>query len=135
MSIEHIDYVQRAVALREDKSCHHNCAQAVLLSFQEEMGIPPEQLMALGSNFGLGMGCKSTCGVVTGAVMTLGALGYGKAVSQQFLQSFTEEFSSLDCRDLLQLRSQGGASCDQLICSGVERIGDILTETGEQESS
>lgn len=126
------DYVQRVLALRE-KKCH-NCAQAVLLSFQEEMGIAPEQLQALGSNFGMGMGCRSTCGVVTGAVMALGAMGYGKADNQKFLGDFQEKFSSLDCSDLLQKRAEGGANCEELICSGVAWIGELLDETVEENS-
>ena len=56
---------ERAVAYKH-KDC--NCAQAVLLAFAEELGKSEEELRALGSGFGMGMGCtEATCGALCGA--------------------------------------------------------------------
>ena len=56
------DRAEQAVAYKHG-DC--NCAQAVLLAFADELGRPEEELRALGSGFGMGMGCtEATCGEV-----------------------------------------------------------------------
>ena len=64
---------EQAVAYKH-KDC--NCAQAVLLAFAEELGKSEEELRALGSGFGMGMGCtEATCGALCGAGMVMGLMG------------------------------------------------------------
>ncbi len=100
-----------------------NCAQSVLSTYAEELGLEREQALRIATGFGGGMGrLADTCGVVTGAFMVLG-LKYGMidpadqaskektyAAVQAFAKEFKARFGSLDCRDLLgvDLSTPGG---------------------------
>lgn len=129
------DYVESVKYLRENNVPHHNCAQAILVTFAEEMGMTLEQARAMGQHFGAGMGCGTTCGVVTGAAMTLGGLGYPKPIAKEMIQQFLKRECSLECRDLLaefaknaKNSPQNISHCDRLIFEMVEYI-----QTLEQE--
>lgn len=122
------DYVAKVQELRQDKTVHHNCNQAILLAFQEEMGLDASQLQNLGSFFGLGMGCKYTCGAVTGGLMAMGAMGCSKAESKEVLEQFLQRYGSHSCEDLLKQRALGGASCDDLIVGMVELLQSLREE-------
>lgn len=129
------DYVESVEYLRENNVPHHNCAQAILVTFAEEMGLTPEQARGMGAHFGSGMGCGSTCGVVTGAAMTLGGLGYPKPISQEMIHTFLSREGSLDCRDLLAEFAKKkdntpvkGSHCDRLIIEMVAYIQNLERE-------
>ncbi len=56
-----------------DKGC--NCAQSVVLSYADEIGIDEKTLFRLTEGFGFGMGCgKGTCGALSGASAVISAL-------------------------------------------------------------
>lgn len=92
----------------------YNCSQAVVLAFQEELGLDEGVLKCISSGFGGGMGrLREVCGAVSGAVMVIGALrgsedpkDHGakkqlyETVQKQALQ-FKEENGSYICRELL----------------------------------
>ena len=91
------------LAAEYKKKC--NCAQAVLLAFREEMGKTEEELLALGSGFGAGMGgMEATCGALCGAAMTMGLLNKGdtptKLLTRDMLQEFKEAAGATICREL-----------------------------------
>lgn len=50
----------------------YNCAQAVLLAFEDLIPLSVEDAGKLASPFGLGMGCHAVCGAFSGALMVLG---------------------------------------------------------------
>lgn len=90
-----------------------DCGQVVLLAFEEEIGLPREVLLRIGSPFGGGCFQASTCGSVNGAYMVLGLL-YGHEAEDQedrkndmigkmfaFNAAFEEEQKSLVCKDIL----------------------------------
>ena len=93
---------------------HYNCAQAVLVTYAEELGLARDQALKVATGFGGGMGrMGGTCGAVTGAYLVLG-LKYGMvdpadqaaknqtyAAVQAFARQFTARFGALDCRVLL----------------------------------
>lgn len=94
----------------------YNCAQSVLLAFQEELGLDPDTAARLSSSFGGGMGrLREVCGAVTGMFLAAGILyGYsdpkdtaGKKSQyervQQLAQAFAERNGSIVCRELLGL--------------------------------
>ncbi|MGX8699547.1 MAG: C-GCAxxG-C-C family (seleno)protein, partial [bacterium] len=70
---------ETAVALKHGGM---NCAQAVLLAFQEESGLDAETLKKLGAPFGVGMGgFDATCGSLLAAGLLLGLKNYeGKPI-------------------------------------------------------
>lgn len=94
----------------------YNCAQAVFLTFAEELGMEKETALRLSSSFGGGLGgLREVCGAVNGMAMAVGlAKGYtGKHVPEekkehyQRIQRMAEEFEkengSIICRELLGL--------------------------------
>lgn len=94
----------------------YNCAQAVFLTFAEELGLDQETALKLSSSFGGGMGgLREVCGAVSGMFMAAGlAKGYtGKKVPeekaehyariQRMAEEFRKENGSIICRELLGL--------------------------------
>ncbi|MFR7989306.1 MAG: C-GCAxxG-C-C family protein [Anaerovoracaceae bacterium] len=97
----------------------YSCAQAVVLTFSEEMNTDRETLARLVSSFGGGMGrLREVCGAVSGMFIAAGAIkGYaspddqaGKAELYRLVQQMAEEFKarngSLICRQLLGLNAE-----------------------------
>lgn len=93
----------------------YNCAQAVLLAFEDVTGLERETAARLSSSFGGGLGrMREVCGAVSGASMVLGlAKGYGNPADaqakrshyhliQEFARRFRERNGSIICRELLQ---------------------------------
>ncbi len=94
----------------------YNCAQAVFLTFAEELGMDKETALKLSSSFGGGMGgLREVCGAVSGMFMVAGLVkGYtGKKVPeekkehyerlQKMAEAFKTENGSIICRELLGL--------------------------------
>lgn len=92
----------------------YNCAQAVVLAFNDVIGADSESLLKLSSSFGGGMGrMREVCGAVSGMFIVAGLLkGYsspddvdGKkeqyALVQKLAAKFKEKNGSIICRDLL----------------------------------
>jgi C_GCAxxG_C_C family probable redox protein len=92
----------------------YNCAQAVVLSFADDLKFSKELAQKMAAGFGGGMGKKQeTCGAVTGAIMVLGILkgeevnnndelkasAYGGV--KELIRDFTAEFKTTQCRDLI----------------------------------
>ncbi len=108
-----MNYQERAESL----FCEgYNCAQAVFLTFAEELGLDQETALKLSSSFGGGMGgLREVCGAVSGMFMAVGlAKGYtGKKVPeekaehyarlQRMAEAFKQENGSIICRELLGL--------------------------------
>ena len=131
---------------------HLSCAQSVLLTFAEELGLDEETAIRLSEGFGGGMaGLGKTCGAVSAAYMVLG-LKYGrdkrddleaKAVTnakvQEFTRRFKEKFEFDLCLDLLggyeiftdelkaKAREQGAFSnCSDYVATAAELLEDIM---------
>ena len=106
-------------AVEYKKSC--NCAQAVLLAFQEELGKTEEELLALGSGFGAGMGgMEATCGALCGAAMAAGLLNRSdsptKGITNAMLQEFKEKAGATICGDLKGIKTRKMlCSCDDCV--------------------
>ena len=79
--------LEHAKQLRNITDKHYNCAQSVLVPFAGDMGMSQEQAYNLGAHFGAGMRHGSTCGALSGALMVLGAMGYGEQEAQALLRA------------------------------------------------
>ncbi|MEN8158027.1 MAG: C-GCAxxG-C-C family protein [Bacteroidota bacterium] len=91
----------------------HNCSQALLLTFADDLKYSRELALKIASGFGGGMGKQQeTCGAVTGAIMVLG-LFRGEQVNnndelksktygsvRELNRQFTEAFQSTNCLKL-----------------------------------
>ena len=93
-----------------------NCAQSVLMAFQEDLSFDSKSAMAVAVGFGGGMGrLQLTCGALTGAFMTIGyycskkydQMEIIKEQSCKMIQKVHNEFTALhnfsDCSSLLNL--------------------------------
>ena len=94
----------------------YNCAQAVVMAFDDVMGLTPEELARLAAPFGGGMGrMREVCGTVSGMTMVAGAIAPSSdpknleerknnyALVQTFAESFRRENGDIVCRRLLGL--------------------------------
>lgn len=132
--------IEERVRLAEEK--HHsgyNCAQAVLCSFSEELGVEESVLFKIAEGFGAGMAdMQGTCGAVTGMYMIAGLLrssggienGLTKGHTYQTVKGLTEAFRSKNgshiCKDLKGLETgEVLRSCDGCIGDAV-RIAETL---------
>ncbi len=92
----------------------YNCAQAVVLAFEDIFQTDREELLKIASSFGGGLGrMREVCGAVSGMAMVAGAArGYssssdkeGKAAHYALIQrlaaKFKEKNGSVICRELL----------------------------------
>lgn len=92
----------------------YNCAQAVLSSVSEDLGLSRDQALRLACGFGAGFGREQeVCGAVSGAVMALGlqqGRGEGEdkqrteqcyARTRELIARFKQTHGSIHCRDLL----------------------------------
>lgn len=95
---------------------HANCAQAVLIPFAADQGVPAATASAIASGFGGGIArLQGTCGAITGACMALGiAIGAREpdaakakdataAAFREFQQRFVGLHGATTCRALLNV--------------------------------
>ena len=82
-----------------------NCCQAVLLAFKDKLNLSEEELLKIGSGFGVGMGgMEATCGSLIASNIILGLKGDGKPSlmkeSNIMLNEFKNECKATICKDL-----------------------------------
>ena len=94
-------YQDRAMELRHDPTVHYNCAQVILMSLHERLGISEEQAKDLGTLFAGGMYCGATCGAITGALMALGLAGQKDPAGRELITEFQGRYGARDCAPLL----------------------------------
>ena len=105
-----MDFENDAKCIFDD---HYCCAQSVLGSFAEQLGLDRETAYKIATPFGGGIGYSGQiCGAVSGAIMVIGlARGYTVydqqqkeacyGLAQAFLERFAAEHGSLNCPELL----------------------------------
>ena len=94
----------------------YNCAQAVVMAFDDVMGLSAEELARLAAPFGGGMGrMREVCGTVSGMAFLAGAIKPSAdpsnleerkenyALVQAFADKFRAENGDIVCRRLLGL--------------------------------
>lgn len=97
----------------------YNCSQAVVLAFEDKIGIDKESLLKIASSFGGGMGrLRETCGAVSGMLVVVGLLyGYDtpetgtvKAELYKKVQDVARRFEDINgsivCRELLGIKEK-----------------------------
>ena len=106
-----------------------NCCQAVLCALADQTGLSQEQLTALGSGFGIGMGnMEATCGALVGAAMAAGLRQKSSTVrtSRQLSERFCADCGAMLCKDL-KGRDTGKVlcACEDCVRNAVLAYGDI----------
>ena len=95
----------------------YNCAQSVLLAFEDVAGLPRDALARLGHPFGAGMGrLRLTCGAVTGMVMLLGLMTGSADIDRE---AKNRQYAAVQ-----ELVRRFRAACGSVIC------GELLTGKG-----
>lgn len=125
-----------AIALAaHDAKIHNNCAQSVLLAFQQELGKSTEELRALGAGFGTGMGgMEATCGALCGACIALGLLRgekqpETKLIMKNLLEEFKQQTGATICGDLKGIKTHKVlCSCPDCIAYAVKDVEKRLGE-------
>ena len=102
---EEWEFITRQEKAVELKHSGHNCCQAVLCAYAEELSLKEEDLMRIGAAFGVGMGCmEATCGALCGAEIILGMRKYeGRPVlsdAAALHRTFAEKCGASICKDL-----------------------------------
>ncbi|SKC02727.1 C_GCAxxG_C_C family probable redox protein [Lachnospiraceae bacterium] len=124
--------MERSEQAVEYKHSGYNCCQAVLKAFEDKTGMTDEQLKALGSGFGAGMGCmQATCGALIGANMVLGLNNTsGKptvAQSKEMLQEFNEKCGATICGDLKGIKTgKVLCECDDCVRNAVKILSERI---------
>jgi len=134
----------------------YNCAQSVLFSFCDDLGMDKDKALKISCGFGGGIARKQeVCGAVTGGILVLGAR-YGRgekddrkttdvmyAKARELMDAFTERHGSFLCRTLLsgcELATEEGQKafkandlfakvCKPCVESVVEIVESILRES------
>ena len=71
----------------------HNCAQAVICTYTDLIGIDEETARNLGNSFGSGMGnMEGTCGALVGAGIVLGLATKDRAAARKGMKQIMTQF-------------------------------------------
>ena len=106
-----MDHLEKALSLFDNK---FNCAQSVLASFTEELGVTEDELLRVSSAFGGGIGRQQlTCGAVTGAAMALG-LKFGRGLNDSDDKKQLTYDKTVELFDEFT-RLNGSANCFKLL--------------------
>ena len=78
----------------EKKRCgSHNCAQAILCTYADIIGIDEETARNIANSFGAGMGnMEGTCGALVGAGITLGMFTKDRGKSMKGMKQMMTQF-------------------------------------------
>ncbi|MBO5830610.1 MAG: C_GCAxxG_C_C family protein [Alistipes sp.] len=111
-----VDVQERVERAQNYFKAGYNCAQAVVMAFDDVMQMSPEALARLVAPFGGGMGrMREVCGTVSGMAFLAGAISPSAdpsnleerkenyALVQKFADSFRQENGDIVCRRLLGL--------------------------------
>ena len=133
---------ERVAEIKDKHTRGYNCAQIVLCSYAEELGIDDETLFRISEGFGAGMGgMMQTCGAVTAMFMALGLANSSgdlqacdtKPQTMKKVRELAAEFEkkngSIVCRELKGIDTgKVLRSCDGCIEDGIRILGEYLLE-------
>ena len=95
--------------------------------------LTPEQAEKLASNFGGGMKCGGTCGVITSGLLVLGGKGIESAAKiGEFRRRIAENHDGMtDCKLLLKANAERGGNkkehCDGMIREAITLIDELVS--------
>ena len=133
---------ERVAEIKDKHTRGYNCAQIVLCSYAEELGIDEETQCRISEGFGAGMGgMMQTCGAVTAMFMALGLANSSgdlqacdtKPQTMKKVRELAAEFEkkngSIVCRELKGIDTgKVLRSCDGCIEDGIRILGEYLLD-------
>ena len=122
---------ERGLAAVEYKHNGYNCCQSVLMSYSDSLNISKDDLMNIGSGFGIGMGCmEGTCGALCGAVIASGLIKNGEKTTlsaKEILKSFKEKSGATICKELKGVETgKMLCSCDDCVKNAAVILSEVL---------
>ena len=73
----------------------HNCAQAVVCTYCDLVGLPEETALDIAGAYGTGMGCmEGTCGALVGAGMIVGLATKDRNLSRTRMKEIMTQFQA-----------------------------------------
>ncbi len=117
----------------EKKRCNsHNCAQAVVCTYCDLVGLPEQTALDIAGAYGTGMGnMEGTCGAVVGAGMIIGLATKDRNLSRarmaQLMTRFQERNGATRCR-LLKGIDNGKVlrDCQDCVADASEFLEEII---------
>lgn len=133
---------ERVAEIKDKHTRGYNCAQIVLCSYAEELGIDEETLFRISEGFGAGMGgMMQTCGAVTAMFMALGLANSSgdlqacdtKPQTMKKVRELAAEFEKKNgyivCRELKGIDTgKVLRSCDGCIEDSIRILGEYLLD-------
>lgn len=133
---------ERVAEIKDKHTRGYNCAQIVLCSYAEELGIDEETLFRISEGFGTGMGgMMQTCGAVTAMFMALGLANSSGNLQvcdtkpqtmkkvRELAAEFEQKNGSIVCRELKGIDTgKVLRSCDGCIEDGIRILGEYLLD-------
>ncbi len=120
-----------------------SCSETMLYGTNEAYSLGlPHQALKLSAGFAGGMGMESTCGVITGAVMSLSALfvknvahesDYIKGLTTEFTERFLSELGSPECRLIKEKHRHPEEGCKKVILVGAKILAEIIDREKKKE--
>ena len=108
---------RKHLAAERKKTC--NCAQAVIATYADMVGITEQQAMNLGNAFGSGMGnMEGTCGALTGAAIIVGLATGDKLRSRKVMTKIMTQFQERNGATQCKLLKGVGTGQVLLSCEG-----------------
>ena len=124
--------------MKKANACHDrgfNCSQSVLAAFADVTGLSQEESFRIAAGFGRGAGTGEICGALSGAMMVLGAMGYGEKEAAALIRQYREDHGATDCATLLKASHDRGeprkAHCDGLVYEMAEALDRIISQRSE----
>ena len=109
----------------------HNCAQAIICTYADLVGIDEETGRNLGNAFGSGMGnMEGTCGALVGAGITLGMFTKDRAKSMKGMKQMMNQFQQRNGATQCKLLKGGGTKVVLRECP--DCVGDAAEFLEEQ---
>ena len=112
------------------------CSQAILSIYGESLNLNQELALKMSIPFCGGMGIKSVCGALTGALMVIG-IKEGvplkgsenrvnvKSLVIKYIEKFKEEYGTIICEELLKIED-GSTLCPKIVRSSAKILESLI---------
>ena len=123
----------------EKKRCNtHNCAQSVICTYCDLVGLPEETALDIAGAYGTGMGnMEGTCGALVGAGMVIGLATKDRNQSRARMKEMMERFELRNGATRCRLLKGAGTGkplrdCPDCVADASEFLEDILGLTSSK---
>ena len=130
MSIE----TRKHIAAEKKRCGSHNCAQAILCTYADKVGIEEDTARNIANSFGAGMGnMEGTCGALVGAGITLGMKTKDRAKSmkgmKQMMAKFQQRNGATQCKLLKGIGTKVVLrECPDCVADAADFLEELLDE-------